>query len=233
MLSSQKTSTAEKRKFLLSWAVLLTAVGAVFLIAPLRSAFLGQAMLFTQKSAQTLAGALRSSGRWRFCYALFLAVFRAMVLVWIPPLLTVADTMVFGKAVGILTAWLGNLLAAQICFMISRQLLGKAVQRRMPDMFRQKAADWGGTVSCAIVLMFPGMGGLAAYLLGMSGLPQKRWLIGIGVGELAAAAAYGLCCSPYSQSLPSGVEQMMRAAAVLLVLLTLGLKYREKGRKAR
>ena len=74
---------------------------------PLRSAFLAKVMLFIQKSPQTLAGALRSVGSWQLGYAVVLAVFREMFLPWITPVLTIADTMVFGTVPGMMVAWFG------------------------------------------------------------------------------------------------------------------------------
>jgi len=65
---------------LATWVVLLLAAGAVVIFPPLRSAFLAKVMLFTQKSPQTLAGALRSVGSWQLGYAMVLAVFREMFL---------------------------------------------------------------------------------------------------------------------------------------------------------
>lgn len=196
----------------------LAAAAAAVRFSPLYGPFLGQVMLFTQKSPQTLAGALRAASQFAPLYAVLLAVFRAVLLPWLPPLLPIADTMVFGTAPGILIAWAGNVAGASVCFALSRLLLGGTVSGRLPPAARAFLTRWGGVGCGAALLLLPWAGGLAGYLLGLSPLPCRRWLLGIAWGELLCVLAYGLCCSPYTTVLPGRVLLWGRALAVCMVL---------------
>lgn len=142
--------------------VLLAAAFAAVRFAPLYEQFLGQVMLLTQRSPQTLAGALRSSQAAPL-YALQLAVFRAVILPWSRPALTVADTLVFGTVLGLLLAWAGNAAADSACFALSRLLFGRAAARRLPETARALVLGWGGAATCAALLILPWAGGFAGY----------------------------------------------------------------------
>lgn len=200
---------------LAAWVVLLLAAGAVVIFPPLRSAFLAKVMLFTQKSPQTLAGALRSVGSWQLGYAMVLAVFREMFLPWIAPVLTIADTMVFGTVPGMMVAWLGNMIGASICFVLSNLLFC----RRSLYLPLQSAVQRWGSIGCVVLLFLsPSAGGIAGYLMGFGGLRWKRWFWGIAAGEFAVTLAYGFCCSPYVTTLPNNVTWIMRIIAVILLV---------------
>lgn len=200
--------------------VLLAAAFAAVRFTPLYEQFLGQVMLFTQRSPQTLAGALRSSQAAPL-YALQLAVFRAVILPWSRPALTVADTLVFGTVPGLLLAWAGNAAADSACFALSRLLFGRAAARRLPERARALVLGWGGSATCAALLILPWAGGFAGYLMGLSPLPWQRWLTGAACGELFSALAYGLFGSRYAAAIPSRMLYGMRALAALLLLCTL------------
>ena len=212
----RRSRFAGYRACLAGWLALLAAAAAICLHDGLRVAFLGQAMLLTQKSPQTLCGALRAAGTPVLC-SVWLSLLRAAVFFWLPPLIAVADTMAFGTPGGILAAWTGNLAAAACCFALSRLLLGPLVQSWLSLSAQRRAARWGGTLACALVLCLPGLGGLAGYLLGCTGLSWRRYLAGIAPAELAVAACFGLCCSPYQTALPSGAALALRLAALLVL----------------
>ena len=199
---------------------LLAAAFAAVRFTPLYEQFLGQVMLLTQRSPQTLAGALRSSQAAPL-YALQLAVFRAVILPWSRPALTVADTLVFGTVLGLLLAWAGNAAADSACFALSRLLFGRAAARRLPETARALVLGWGGAATCAALLILPWAGGFAGYLMGLSHLPWLRWLTGAACGELFSTLAYGIVGSRYAAAIPSRLLYGMRALAALLLLCTL------------
>ena len=211
----RRSEDIKGRARLIGWLALLLIAAAVCLSDSLRAAFLGQVMLFTQKSPQTLAGALRSGGIWT---AFWLALFRTAVLPWLPPLVTIADTMVYGKAVGILLSWTSHLLAAACCFALSRWLIAPLVKSWLSLSVQRRIERWGGVLCIVLVLWLPGMGGVAGYLLGGSGLSLRRWLAATAAAELADALSFGLFCSPYQTALPAKVQLVLRLTAILVVL---------------
>lgn len=205
---------------LAAWVVLLLAAGAVVIFPPLRSAFLAKVMLFTQKSPQTLAGALRSVGSWQLGYAVVLAVFREMFLPWIAPILTIADTMVFGTVPGMMVAWFGNVIGASICFALSNLLF---CRRSLCLPLRSAVQRWG-SIGCVVLLfLFPSAGGIAGYLMGFGGLRWKQCFLGISAGEFAVTLVYAFCCSPYVTTLPDNITWIMRIIAVILVVGTIAV----------
>lgn len=112
--------------------------------------FWPKVMLFTQKSPQTLAGALRSVGSWQLGYAVVLAVFREMFLPWITPVLTIADAMVFGTVPGMMVAWFGNVIGASICFVLSNLLFC----RKSLCLPLQSAVQRWGSIGCVVLHVF-------------------------------------------------------------------------------
>lgn len=203
------------RMQLAAWVVLLLAAGAVVIFPQQRSAFLAKVMLFTQKSPQTLAGALRSVGSWQLGYAVVLAVFREMFLPWITPVLTIADVMVFGTVPGMMVAWFGNVIGASICFALSNLLFC----RKSLCLPLQSAVQRWGSIGCVVLLLlFPTAGGMAGYLMGFGGLRWKRWFWGIAAGEFSVTLAYGFCCSPYVTTLPDNITWIMRIIAIILLV---------------
>lgn len=199
---------------------LLAAAFAAVRFTPLYERFLGQVMLFTQRSPQTLAGAISSSQAGAL-YALQLAVFRAVALPRSRPALTVADTLVFGTAPGLLLAWVGNVAADSVCFALSRLFAGRAVAGHIPEPAKAAFIRCGSAGCCAALLILPWAGGFAGYVSGLSPMPWRRWLIGAACGEIFGTLAYGLFGSRYAAAIPYRLLVGMRALAALLLLCTL------------
>lgn len=215
-------------RILLICALILIAVGLI-LSPALRGRLSGAVMLFSQKSVHTLAGALRSAGRFALPYALLLTVFRAAVLPWMQSLLPLANSMVFGAAVGFAVSQFAALTAGSACFWISRLLLRDAVYASEPLPLRRAAARWGGVWCCAALLLFPGATGSVGYFLGMLGVTFRRYLAGAAVGEAIFLLALARYCSPYKTLLPDAARLCL--ALMGLAALAACLVYAHRTRK--
>ena len=209
--------------------LLLAALALGLLLSPaLRARLTGLVMLFTQKSPHTLAGALRSAGGFAAPYALLLTVFRAAVLPWLPPLMPLADGMVFGTAAGFLVSTAGTLLAGSVCFWLSRLLLRNAVNLLEPPAVGHAAARWGGCCCCCALLIFPGATGIVGYLAGISGVSFRRYLAGALPGEAVVLTACVRYCSPYKTLLPSTARLCLNLAGLAVLVVCAVIIYKEK-----
>lgn len=211
------------------WGLICTLVllGICLILSPtLQGRLRGVIMLFSQKSVHTLAGALRSAGPLALPYVLFLTVFRAAVLPWMLPLLPLADSMVFGTAVGFAVSLIAALLAGSACFWVSRLLLRETVFRLEPPQAGCAAARWGGVWCCAALLVFPGTTGFVGYLSGMLGLSYRRYLAGAVAGEAIVLLAILRCCSPFQTLLPDTSRMCLALAGLAALAACLGVAFR-------
>ena len=79
---------------------------ALFLLPGTRAWFSGALMLFTQRSVQTLQGAIRAAN-FPFVQSACLAAFQTCILPWLLPRQFIASSLCLGPFLGFLASFLG------------------------------------------------------------------------------------------------------------------------------
>lgn len=187
------------RQLLRCAAALLLAL--YLLCPPVRTAFHGSCMLFTQRSVHVLIGSLNGAA----CPALkglWLAVFQCVVLPFLNPMLMAAEGAVLGTAAGIVCAAAGYLLGGLCCHALADALLGWALRRWLSERRREQLRAYAVfpllLLGCCLPAYYP----LCCYLAGALGLRRRSALALTVLTALPMAAAYVLLTGVYSTYLP-------------------------------
>lgn len=129
---------------------------ALFLLPGTRAWFSGALMLFTQRSVQTLQGAIRAAD-FPFVQSACLAAFQTCILPWLLPRQFIASSLCLGPFLGFLASFLGALAGCALWYGVARLLFLPCP--RLP-------ARWKRPLLAAVL---PFAAGLPLALLGMGG----------------------------------------------------------------
>ncbi len=94
---------------------------ALFLLPGTRAWFSGALMLFTQRSVQTLQGAIRAAD-FPFVQSACLAAFQTCILPWLLPRQFIASSLCLGPFLGFLASFLGALAGCALWYGVARLL---------------------------------------------------------------------------------------------------------------
>lgn len=121
-----------KRRCITVLLCLLTAsvvTASFFLIPEFRSRLTGLLMLFSQRSVQSLQGAINASA-FPFFYAAFLS-FIQRFLCWFPPRQIIAAVFCLGIFPGMAASLAGGSAACLLCYFIGRLLPARLREKRL------------------------------------------------------------------------------------------------------
>lgn len=201
-------------------ALLALAALAWVLLPGARQAARGLAMLFTQKSALTLAGAVRSARVPVLCTILYM-VFQTLALPHLPPLMYVANTTVFGPVAGVAVSLLGSALSASACFWVARLLLRPLVRRVEPPFLTRGARRYGAPLFIAARWLLLGWWAPLCYLFGCTGVRYRHFLPGAATAQLPVLVLYVVYCNAYIAALPVGARAGCAVAGLGVLLGTI------------
>lgn len=192
----------------------------------------GLAMLFTQKSALTLAGAVRSSGAPVVSAVLYM-VFQTLVLPHLPPLMYIANTTVFGPVGGVVITLLGSALSASACFWVARLLLRPLLRRLKPPAPTKGAQQYGVPLFVAARWLLLGWWAPLCYLAGFLGIKYTRFLPGAMAAQLPVLVLYAVYCNVYTATLPLGIRMGCTVAGAGVLIGIVLVIYKRKRRNER
>ena len=198
---------------------LLTAsavTASFFLIPEFRSLLTGLLMLFSQRSVQSLQGAINASA-FPFLYAAFLS-FIQRFLCWFPPRQIIAAAFCLGIFPGMAASLAGGSTACLLCYFIGRLLPVRLREKWLSKNIKGFSAF---AIGLGASMTFLGYSGPACFLFGTLRLSSPALLWGCFIGMLSEVAAYSLLCSPYSSFLPNNVSIIFRVAGAVLLCAAL------------
>lgn len=176
----------------------------------------GMAMLFTQRSVQTLQGAIHASPA-PFLTSACLSALQACLLPWLLPRQYIASALCLGPFLGFAASLLGALGGCCLWYGAARLLFLPCP--RLPGRWHGPLSAAAFPLSAGLPLALLGMAGPACGLAGALALPVGPALAGAALANGCLAAAYGLLCSAFAAQLPSPWGPALRCAGGLLLLL--------------
>ena len=191
---------------------LLTAsvvTASFFLIPEFRSLLTGLLMLFSQRSVQSLQGAINAAA-----FLFFIQRF----LCWFPPRQIIAAVFCLGIFPGMAASLAGGSAACLLCYFIGRLLPARLREKRLSKNIKGFSAF---AIGLGVSMTFLGYSGPACLLLGALRLSLPALIWGCFIGMLSEVAAYSLLCSPHSSFLPNNVLIIFRVAGVVLLCAAL------------
>lgn len=189
---------------------------ALSLLPGSRAWFSGAFMLFTQRSVQTLQGAIRAAD-FPFVQSACLSALQTCILPWLLPRQFIASSLCLGPFLGFLASFLGALAGCGLWYGVARLLFLPCP--RLPGRWNRPLSAAAFPLSASLPLALLGMGGPVCGLAGALGLPFGSVLAGSALASGLLAAAYGALCTAFSAQLPSSCGLALRCAGLVLLLL--------------
>lgn len=178
---------------------------ALSLLPGSRAWFSGAFMLFTQRSVQTLQGAIRAAD-FPFVQSACLSALQTCILPWLLPRQFIASSLCLGPFLGFLASFLGALAGCALWYGVARLLFLRPLLAAVLPF------------AAGLPLALLGMGGPVCGLAGALGLPFSPVLTGAALASGLLAAAYGALCTAFSAQLPPPWGTLLRCAGVALTL---------------
>ena len=189
---------------------------ALFLLPGSRAWLGGMSMLFTQRSVQTLQGAINAAP-FSFLKCASLSALQACILPWLLPRQFIASALCLGPFLGFAASFVGALGGCGLWYGAARLLFLPC--RHLPERWYRPWSVSAFWLAAGIPLALLGMSGPVCGLAGALSLPFGPVLAGAAVANGCLAAAYGLLCTAFSAQLPALWGLVLRCAGGLLVLL--------------
>jgi uncharacterized membrane protein YdjX (TVP38/TMEM64 family) len=193
----------------------------------------GWAMVYTQRSAQAVAGAIQGSAHLSALSALGLSGFQTIALPWLLPYGIVGNVLAFGSLTGVLLSLLGAGIGASVWFGLARLFLGETLLKN-PGVLAKSSRWIGFCAVAALNWLTLGMLFIPAAFAGTLQMPCRRFLLVAILAELPIVALYAAFGTPYRVLLPNSVEAVIRflGATMAFVALAIGLFAWKKHRTA-
>ena len=198
------------------------------IVTPLRNWFSGQFMLFTQRSVQTLQGALLS-GSIPFLKGIWLSFFQSTALFWFAPRQIIAAAFSLGPIAGALSSVCGFLLSQTLWYS-----LGYLCFAGFGKNLRQKPLLANHCFGLALggLWLFGGRIVPIALLCGAVQMPYGKTAASLLFGQIALIGIYSLTCSPYQSLLSVRWQTALSICGVIILLLTVWHLWRTNKHKA-
>jgi uncharacterized membrane protein YdjX (TVP38/TMEM64 family) len=213
----------ETRRVVIAWAG--TAVLALlYLIWPAFHNGVQRTLnLLSGTNVEQMRDYLLSFGAWAPVLSALLMVLQALALPVPSSLLTLANGLLFGTFWGALLSWSSAMVAAVVCYAISR-LLGRPVAARLvgerPLRFADRFFERYGRHAVLIARLIPGVSfDVVSYAAGLSSIRLWDFVVATGIGQLPATIVY----SYLGQTMPQAALGGLWIFLGLMALVTLGL----------
>jgi uncharacterized membrane protein YdjX (TVP38/TMEM64 family) len=167
-------------------------------------------------------------GSWAPIISALLMILQALALPVPSFLLTVANGLLFGAFWGAALSWSSAMLAAVICYYISR-LFGRPVVERLVGERSLKFADRFferyGRQAVLIARLIPGISfDVVSYAAGLSSTGLWSFAVSTGIGQLPATIVY----SYLGETVPEAATVGLWILFIVVALATLGFALRSR-----
>ena len=197
-------------------SLILLALILCWVLPDSKNWFSGQIMLFSQRSVQTLQGAILSS-RFPLGNTVWLSFLQSTMFFWLPPRQVLAATSSFGVFTGYFSTLVGIWLGVSLWYGLGRlafSSITKKIQVLQPFRISSFGLALGG------VWILQGMAAPVALLLGCGKSPYGQTIAGLLFGEALIIGIYSQVCSPFRSLLPDTWKIILSISGGLILLLT-------------
>jgi uncharacterized membrane protein YdjX (TVP38/TMEM64 family) len=167
-------------------------------------------------------------GVWAPIISALLMILQALALPVPSFLLTVANGLLFGAFWGAALSWSSAMLAAVICYYISR-LLGRPMVERLVGerslQFADRFFERYGRQAVLVARLIPGISfDVVSYAAGLSSTGLWSFVLGTGIGQLPATIVY----SYLGETVPEAAAVGLWILFIVVALTTLGFALRSR-----
>jgi uncharacterized membrane protein YdjX (TVP38/TMEM64 family) len=188
-----------------------------FTVPAAHRAVSGWMMAYTQRSVQSVAGAMLQAGVLAPLKAVWLCALQTLVLPWLVPYSVGGSVVAFGPVAGGVISLLGALIGASAWFGMIRLFLKDIMQRLWVPRLRLHTPT-GFCLAVAANLLTQGMLCIPAVASGASRTSFCGFLFSAFIAELPIVVLIAVYCGPYRALLPNPVEALLRSLGILLLL---------------
>jgi uncharacterized membrane protein YdjX (TVP38/TMEM64 family) len=216
------------RQLVAAWGSLALLV-SLYLIWPAFHNAVQQAVgLLSGIDVEQVRDYLLRFGAWAPVVSALLMVLQALALPVPSFLLTLANGLIFGTFWGAALSWSSAMVAAVVCYAISRTL-GRPVAVRLVGeralRFADRFFDRYGRYAVLIARLVPAVSfDVVSYAAGLSSIRLWDFVVATGIGQLPATIVYSYLGESISQAAQVG----FRILLAVMALLTLGLALRSR-----
>lgn len=170
------------------------AIGLLAVVGPLRASLLEALRLLGEGDPAALRAYVRSFGGWAPVISAALMLLQAVVAPLPASAIAYVNGLVFGTWWGALLSWASALLAAAVCFGLSRTF-GRAAAERLAG---RRAVEWSdaffarfGVRAVLVARLLPVVSfDVVSYGAGLTSLTLGRFLVATAVGMAPATIVY-------------------------------------------
>lgn len=221
-----------KGRIVLAWGV-AAALVLLYLVWPAFRHTVQRALdLLSGTNVEPIRDYLLSFGVWAPVISAFLMVLQALALPVPSSVLTLANGLLFGTFWGTLLSWSSAMVAAVLCYALSRlagrPLVAKLVGERSLD-FADRFFERYGKHAVLIARLIPGISfDVVSYAAGLSSIGLWDFVIATGIGQLPATIVYSFL----GETLPQAAKVGLWIALGVMALATLGVAFRSRFEKS-
>jgi uncharacterized membrane protein YdjX (TVP38/TMEM64 family) len=217
-----------KTQIIAAWGV-VAALVLLYLLSPVfRGAVQRALALLSGADIEAMRDYLLSFGAWAPIISAFLMVLQALVLPVPSFVLTLANGLLFGTVWGALLSWSSAMVAAVLCYYISRlfgrPLVEKLVGERsleLTDRFFQRY----GKHAVLIARLIPGISfDVVSYAAGLSSIGLWGFVLATGIGQMPGTIVFSLL----GETVPQAARVGLWILVAVMGLVTLGLALRSR-----
>ncbi|MBL7200930.1 MAG: TVP38/TMEM64 family protein [Anaerolineae bacterium] len=217
-----------KTQIISAWGV-MAALALLYLLSPaFRGAVQRALALLSGADVEAMRDYLLSFGAWAPVISACLMVLQALVLPVPSFVLTLANGLLFGTVWGALLSWSSAMVAAVLCYYISRlfgrPLVVKLVGERpldLTDRFFQRY----GKHAVLIARLIPGISfDVVSYAAGLSSIGLWGFVLATGIGQMPGTIVFSFL----GETVPQAARVGLWILVGVMVLVTLGLALRSR-----
>lgn len=217
-----------KTQIISAWGV-MAALALLYLLSPaFRGAVQRALALLSGADVEAMRDYLLSFGAWAPVISACLMVLQALVLPVPSFVLTLANGLLFGTVWGALLSWSSAMVAAVLCYYISRlfgrPLVVKLVGERpldLTDRFFQRY----GKHAVLIARLIPGISfDVVSYAAGLSSIGLWGFVLATGIGQMPGTIVFSFL----GETVPQAARVGLWILVGVMALVTLGLALRSR-----
>ena len=216
------------RRLVVAWGVVAILV-LLYLVWPAFHSAVQRALeLLSGTNVEQVRDYLLGFGAWAPVISALLMVLQALVLPVPSSLLTLANGLLFGTFWGALLSWSSAMVAAVLCYAISR-MLGRPVAARLvgerPLHFADRFFERYGRHAVLIARLIPGISfDVVSYAAGLSSIGLWEFVLATGIGQIPGTIVYSFL----GETMPQAAKVGLWIVLGTMALVTLGLALRSR-----
>lgn len=211
--------TSTKKGWLIRLVILAVFAGITLMIEPVRSGLAEMITLLSRMDINEVRAYILGFGIWAPLVSAIMMVLQAIAAPLPAFIITFANAAVFGWWQGALLSWSSAMVAAALCFMLSRWF-GRAWAERLASRFALERIEQffvrHGQYAILISRLLPFISfDAVSYAAGLTPIRFRHFLLATGLGQLPATLIYS-----YAGGMLTGTAQLFVTSLLTLFALT-------------